>query len=96
MNEELRALCQTIGPATLQGYLLSRRWALKEDPFSPVFAVYERNGVMVDVPLHPEYADYSRRVGEVIELVAQTEGVGILVLTATLISRSTALTPGVT
>ena len=42
--------------------------------------VYERDGVLVDVPLKPEYADYPRRVAEVLDPVAQLEGSSVATL----------------
>ena len=84
MNEELRALYRSIHPAILQEYLRRGSWDFKEDSSAQTFALYERNGVAVDVPLHPEYADYARRVEEVIELVAQVDGIGVLTLMTSL------------
>jgi hypothetical protein len=80
MNPQQRALCQAIRPVSLQEYLRSRGWLLKDDLSARGVVVYERDGVVVDVPLKPEYADYPRRVAEVLDPVAQLEGTSVATL----------------
>lgn len=91
MNEELRALCRSIHPAILQEYLRGRNWLFNEGSSGQIFALYERNDVVVDVPLHPEYADYARRVEEAVELVAQADRIGMLTLITSLSAGSNAI-----
>ncbi len=78
MNADLRDRLQSIKPVAVQEYLRSRGWVLKEDQSAEhAVVLYERAGVVLDVPLRPDYADYTRRLAEVIEPVATLENVRI-------------------
>ncbi len=75
MSPELREAAGGIRPVPLQEYLRSRGWQLQEDLTAERgFASYVCKGVAVDVPQRLEFADYARRVAEVLALVAEMEG----------------------
>ncbi|NJK33112.1 MAG: hypothetical protein HC927_12290 [Deltaproteobacteria bacterium] len=59
----------------MQQHLRSRGWRLKQDLSAQGFALYERNDVEIDVPLRVDYADYARRLEEVLEILASVEKV---------------------
>jgi hypothetical protein len=81
MNTDLNHVLRSISPVALQEHLRSRGWALEEDLSEQQgVVVYGRNGVVLDVPLRVDYADYSRRLEEVIGPLARIEGVSTLEL----------------
>jgi hypothetical protein len=80
LNDDERSVLKSISPVSLQESLRSRGWELKEDLSEQWFVLYERGGVMVDVPLNPDFADYARRVGEVVAVVAHVENVTVRAL----------------
>lgn len=81
MSAELRAAAAAIKPVPLQEYLRSRGWTLEEDRSAALGVVsYARDGVLVDVPQRQDFADYARRVAELLALLAEVEGRSALAL----------------
>ena len=72
MTSELRDDVRGLSPIVLQQYLRSRGWAPTEAHAALV--TYQREGVSLDVPMIPEYADYPRRVAEAITVLAGVGG----------------------
>jgi len=77
----LREAATSLKPGAVQEYLRSRGWTLKED-LSVEYGVvlYEKDGGVLDVPLRSDYADYGRRMAEVIAPLAKIEGMTPLAL----------------
>ena len=81
MNIDLSRSVAAVKPGVFQEFLRSRGWTLKEDRSNQYgIAVYEREGVVLDVPLHQDYADYARRMVEVLIPLAEIEQVSPLAL----------------
>ncbi len=64
-----------IKPAVVQELLRSRGWKLVGS--SDTIAVYQRHGYELEVPLHEHYADYSRRMTELVEPLAKLESMSV-------------------
>jgi hypothetical protein len=74
VSAELRDAARAIKPVPLQEYLRSRGWRLDKDLSEESGVVlYAHDGLVVDVPQRTEFADYARRVAEVLSLVADVE-----------------------
>lgn len=65
-----------VRPGPLQEYLRSRGWQLEEASETRGVASYIKDGVTVDIPQRVDFADYARRVAEVIGLLAEMESRG--------------------
>lgn len=65
----------SITPMQMSFYLSANNWKFKtEDNLFQVWrSVHKGNELEVHVPLHPDWADYSRRLKETISLLAQIE-----------------------
>lgn len=86
MSTELRDAARGIKPGPLQEYLRSRGWHLEKDLSDERgIVLYARDGLVVDVPLRTEYADYERRVAEVLGIVAEVDGRSPLALAGELL-----------
>lgn len=72
MSSELREDVRGLSPIVLQQFLRSRGWVPTETHAALV--TYQREGVSLDVPMMPEYADYPRRAAEAITVLARVEG----------------------
>lgn len=79
MRSDLRAL----SPVTLQEQLRARGFHLQESDGRVV--VYRRGDHELDVPLRSDFADYSRRVEELIGILAVLEGIPTNDLVASLL-----------
>lgn len=74
MSIDLRDAARSIKPVPLQEYLRSRGWTVEEDLAERVgVVVYAKDGLSVDVPQRTDFADYTRRVAELLELLAEVE-----------------------
>jgi len=74
MSSELREVAHSVKPVPLQEYLRSRGWKLQEDlSQSHGIVSYERDGISIDVPQRTDFADYPRRIAELLALVAELE-----------------------
>ena len=70
-TESIRA----IYAAGIQEYLRSRGWALQADLSAQHgVVVYENQANVVEISTRPDFADYGRRMLEVVELLAELEG----------------------
>src|SRR5512145_2380423 len=67
-----------VKPGVVQEFLRNRGWRLVES--SDKVAVYQRDGYELEVPLHEHYVDYSRRIVELLEPLAELEEVSPLTL----------------
>lgn len=86
MSTDLREVARAIKPVPLQEYLRSRGWTVEEDLSEKIgVVVYARDGLSVDVPQRTDYADYPRRVAELLGLLADVEHKSPLVLADELI-----------
>lgn len=76
MNLDLREAIRSLSPVTLQEQLRSRGFQLlTDDPGTEDVAVYRRDGIELDVPMRDDFADYSRRVEELVGILAELEKV---------------------
>ena len=73
MKIDLRPELRALSPVTLQEQLRSRGW--QEQEATPFVVVYRRGTDELDVPLRADFADYARRVEELLEVLAELEGV---------------------
>lgn len=73
MKLDLRTELRALSPVTLQEQLRSRGWL--QQGATPYAVVYRRGNDELDVPLRADYADYARRVEELLEVLAAIEGV---------------------
>lgn len=72
MTSELREVASKVRPGPLQEYLRSRGWHPEAVEAGRV-ASYIKDGITVDVPQRVEFADYARRVAEVLGILAEME-----------------------
>ncbi|MDX2054235.1 MAG: hypothetical protein SFV15_17675 [Polyangiaceae bacterium] len=76
MNLDLREVARSLSPVTLQEQLRSRGWNVEHDrQDAQGVVVYRRDGVELDVPVRTDFADYARRVEELVGLLAELEKV---------------------
>ncbi len=73
MKLDLRSELRTLSPVTLQERLRSRGW--QQHGVTAHTIVYRRDDNELEVPLRADYADYARRVEELLEVLAALEGV---------------------
>ena len=73
MKVDLRTELRAVSPVTLQERLRSRGW--QQYAVTPYAIVYRRGDDELDVPLRADYADYARRVEELLDVLAALEGV---------------------
>lgn len=73
MKIDLRSELKGLSPVTLQEQLRSRGW--QQHGATPYVVVYRRGDNELDVPLSSDFADYARRVEELIDVLAALEGV---------------------
>lgn len=73
MTFDDRDALRAVRPVVVQEFLRSRGWRMAEDRSDRGYVVYERDAIAVDVPLHPEYPDYLRRVDELTAALRRTE-----------------------
>lgn len=73
MRIDVRSDLRALSPATLQEQL--RSWGFHPRGGDGRVAVYVRGADELDVPLRPDFADYPRRVEELIGILAALEGV---------------------
>ena len=85
MNLDLHDVARTLSPVTLQERLRSRGFALEVGRSGADVVVYHRDGLELDVPLRTDFADYGRRIEELVGLLAAVEKVSPLDLLDTLL-----------
>jgi len=73
MKIDLRSELRVLSPVTLQEQLRSRGW--QQQGVTPYVVVYRRGTEELDVPLRADFADYARRVEELLDVLAALEGV---------------------
>lgn len=73
MKIDLRSELRVLSPVTLQEQLRSRGW--QQQGVTPSVVVYRRGNEELDVPLRADFADYARRVEELLDVLAALEGV---------------------
>jgi len=63
-------------PSEIEKYLRSKSWTRQADAESGTIWIYSADGEEVDVfvPKHPEYADYERRIGDLVAAIGALEG----------------------
>src|SRR5690606_2495107 len=74
MSVELRDVALGVKPGPLQEYLRSRGWQLNGGATeSRRVASWAREGVVLEVPQRVDFADYSRRIAELLALLGELE-----------------------
>ena len=70
LDQEMLQTLRGIAPSVLQEYLRNRGWSLAEDLSAEGLVIYRSGDELVEVPLRQDFADYARRIAEVVEPVA--------------------------